>query len=456
MIERTEPGDLTGERTIVATALGAFPALSDGGVERIRNIRYARAERFARPVAVDPEPDEASDRQFDRIACPQPPSASDALVGRPLRGAHFDEDCLRLSIARPRDAGAAPLPVMVWIHGGSYVSGAGDLGGHDPEALVREQGVIVVAVTYRLGLLGFLGDGDTHPANLGLLDLIEALRWVQEHIAAFGGDPERVTVFGQSAGADAVAHLLAADGTERLLGRVILQSAPFGIRGRREAMHERMLRAAGPLTAEMSLDELAAAQERAQQASRRGGLRSGMAFSPRYGAAPLPPEANMEAAWRRRAGGLDVLVTWTSEEAAFFVELLPRLRSITATPLVGRPLRVPLVRLLTDAVYRRDGRRFARLLAGAGARVQTAQFSGRPLGSRIGAAHAVDVALLFPNTDAWADAALLAPEGAQSLVEAGAGMRAAWAEFARTGRIAASHLPVGRGWAGELRVRDEG
>jgi len=172
--EHSWPGDLT----TVQTEFGEFAAVDDGEVTRIRNIRYARAERFTPPIPVEPDPHDASARQYQRLGCPQPPAASDVLFGGPLRGVDLDEDCLRLSITRPSDSTGEPMPVMVWIHGGSYVSGAGDLGGYDPRALVLEQRVIVVTVTYRLGVLGFLGDGEPggRPANLGLLDLIEALR----------------------------------------------------------------------------------------------------------------------------------------------------------------------------------------------------------------------------------------------------------------------------------------
>ena len=331
--EHSWPGDLTA----VETPFGVFAAVDDGKVTRIRNIRYARAERFAPPVPVDPDPHEASARQYQRLGCPQPAASSDGLFGGTMRGVEFDEDCLRLSITRPSDWAGEPLPVMVWVHGGSYVSGAGDVGGYDPAALVREQRVVVVTVTYRLGVLGFLGDGEPggRPANLGLLDIIEALRWVRSRIGGFGGDPERVTVFGQSAGADAIAHLLVASGADGLVTRAILQSAPFGIRQRRGRLQERMRRAAGPLATDAALDDLFAAQARAGRAAAGFGLRSGMPFSPQYGHAPLPPEREVAAGWRRQAPELDVLVCSTTEEAAFFLELAPKLRSLTAKPVIG-------------------------------------------------------------------------------------------------------------------------
>ncbi|GLI26611.1 carboxylic ester hydrolase [Agromyces rhizosphaerae] len=450
MIERTDPTEVQGERVDVDTPLGAFPAMADGDVVRIRNIRYARAARFAKPDPVAPDPAESADLQQVRLAFPQAEGPRASLVGFPMRGCTFDEDALRLSITRPRQVADAPLPVLVWLHGGSYAWGAGDITGHDAGPMVREQGVIVVTVTSRIGLLGFVAD-ESRPANLGLLDVIAALRWVRRHIAAFGGDPDRVTVFGQSSGADTLAHVLAADGTEGLVTRAILQSAPLGIRGGREQMHERMLRAAGPLDADTPVADLLAAQERAKEAAAGDGLRSAMAFAPQYGRAPLPAEDELEDRWRERAAGLDVLVTWTTEESAFFFEADPKLTALAERPVVGQMLRDLVIRFLNRAVYSRDGRRLARLLGRAGARAQVAELSLRPDDSPVGAAHAIEVPLLFPGGP-WTDAPLLRPEGGRTAAEAGAPLRAAWAEFAREGRIDAAQIAAGPGWSGEVRV----
>ncbi|ANJ26150.1 carboxylesterase family protein [Agromyces aureus] len=434
----------------VETPWGAFVAVEDDGVQRIRNIRYARADRFAPAEAVDPDPASSADLQFTTIACPQPPSPSAAILGEPLEGAVLDEDCLRVTITRPA-AAAGPLPVMVWIHGGAHVSNAGDLPGFDPSALAREHGVLVVAPTFRLGLLGFAGDGldsgpgagPRRPANLGLLDVITALRWVREHVAGFGGDPEQVTVFGQSSGADAIAHVLAADGTEGLLTRVVLQSAPFGIRTDRDELQAKMRDAIGVIPADASTDDVGALQLVAKQAGSGFGLRSGMSFGPEAGRAPLPAEAEIPEAWRRRAAGLDVLVTWTTEETMFYLGTVPKLERLFRVPLLGALARRVLVGATTKKVYSRDGRRFAELLASGGARVQVGVFDGHPDDSGMGAAHAIELPLLFPNVPVWSRAALLAPDGASTLVEAGAPLRAAWAEFARTGRITRSRIPLG-------------
>ena len=131
------------------------------------------------------------------------------------------EDCLNLNVWTP-GPGAAGLPVLVWIHGGSFMNGSGSVGAYDGAAFARD-GVVCVTINYRLAAEGFLflGDGT---ANLGLLDQLAALRWVRDNIAAFGGDPARVTVAGESAGAMSVTTLLSMPLAEGLFARAIAQS----------------------------------------------------------------------------------------------------------------------------------------------------------------------------------------------------------------------------------------
>jgi para-nitrobenzyl esterase len=461
-----EPGSAVPDR--VPTALGDFPAVVADGVERIRNIRYATAERFAPPAAGEPDPDESADLQHVVVACPQPPSLADEIYGPQLTGARFTEDCLRLTLTRPQGTSAHDrLPVMVWVHGGAYVSGAGDLAGYDPAALVREQHVVVVTVTFRLGALGFFGDGaaagdptsaaggaDHRPPNLGLLDVLAALGWVRDHVAAFGGDPDLVTVFGQSAGADLLAHVIGADGAEGLFRRAILQSAPLGIRGGRAEVHARLVEAAGTLERTGPAEDVLDAQLRAAEAVKGLNDRSGMPFAPEYGHAPLPPEDDFLATWRRRAPGLDLMVTWTAQDGSAFVQLDPKGRALRARPLIGPALFRLVSRRVTDTLFRQGATAFAKEMADAGAAVVAAELSTRPDGNPLGATHAVELGLLFPNQERWAEAPVIGPDGAAHLVEAGRDLRAAWVEFATTGRLSADRIGTGEGtgWSGELRV----
>lgn len=141
-----------------------------------------------------------------------------------------NEDCLYLNVWRSRDAVAEKRPVMVWIHGGGFTQGSGHQPGYDGTQLAK-RGIVLVTINYRLGALGFMA----HPAlsaespngssgNYAILDQIAALKWVRENISNFGGDPENVTIFGESAGGTSVYLLLATPLSKGLFHRAILQS----------------------------------------------------------------------------------------------------------------------------------------------------------------------------------------------------------------------------------------
>jgi para-nitrobenzyl esterase len=145
----------------------------------------------------------------------------------------LSEDCLTLNIWTPARAASDRLPVMVWIHGGGFQAGAGAEPRHDGEAFARK-GVVLVTFNYRLGVFGFLAHPDVtressqHASgNYGMLDQVAALRWVQENIAAFGGDPENVTIFGESAGSFAASALMASPLAQGLFQKAIGESGAF-------------------------------------------------------------------------------------------------------------------------------------------------------------------------------------------------------------------------------------
>ncbi len=412
------------------------------GVVRVTGLPYARARRFAAPV---PAPDWQEPRSATdwSPACPQPQTpVLDAIIPPQLVGRPQSEDCQHLSLTLPADAGPEEaLPVLVWIHGGSYTSGAGDMPITDPTALVAEQRVVVVSVTYRLGLFGYLGLGNGRPANLGLLDQLEALRWVQRNIAAFGGDPLQVTVFGESAGADAVAHLMAVPEAPALFRRAILQSPPLGIRRRRERMSAAMAEAATHVTAEMSATEVVALQPDVEQASRAFGLVAAMPFGTQYGFPPLPAEDAVDEAWDRIAPDIDLLVGHTAEEARFFLPGAPRLVRWTSLPVLGGPLAWLVVTAVTARVYSRPVRAFARRHARAGGRASTYVVSWSAPGNPFGAAHAIDLALLFGDEQAWAPAALVAGASWAEIERHARDVRQVWGDFARGEIAPRGHLP---------------
>lgn len=423
-------------------AAGTVVGRRDGPVVRATGIRYARAARFREPTAEPPAtgPIEATGWA---PACPQPLTPQlDTVLVDPMGGLTFDEDCLRLSVTAPaRVPPGAALPVMVWIHGGSYTSAAGDAPIFDPAALVAEQQVVVVAVTYRLGLLGYLGGGPDRPANLGLLDQIEALRWVQRNVAAFGGDPANVTVFGQSAGGDAAAHLMVAEGTDGLFARVIVQSAPLGISRNRARMNAAMARAARGIPADAPVAEVVAAQARVAARARPFGLRAAMPFGTQYGRHPLPPEDAVDRAWERAAGRVDVLVGYNDREVALFTGAVPPLGRVLALPVLGPALRHGLVAALTRKVYGAGARAFAARHRRGGGRGYHYVLSWGAPGSPYAGAHCVDLPLLFGRRAAWEGAGLIAGATWEQVDAAGRELRGVWAEFARTGRITPTTRP---------------
>jgi para-nitrobenzyl esterase len=433
----------------IPTRSGPVTGLRDGDVIRYLGIPYATAARGVPPVsampvrgsdgrpvvlaAVDPAP-----------ACPQPSSRIlDTLMQGALDGMERSEDCQRLSITLPADLRPGEvLPVIAWFHGGGYTTGAGDLGIHDPRALVVEQRVIVVAVTARLGLLGFGGGTPGGPpANLGLLDQVEALRWIRDSARAFGGDPRSVTAMGQSAGGDAILHLMISDGARGLFRRAIVQSPPVGITGGRERMFRAMGRVTRGLRADAPLDVVLRRQARAERASWASGIRAGLPWGPRYGHAPLPAEADRDAAWRAVAPEVDLLIGTTRDEIAMYLPALPVIAPLVGVPVVGpalhRMLMRAVVRPITRRVYTRPVRAFAARHRAAGGRAVRYVLRAAPASSPIGAGHTSDVPLILGTRAAWTRMRLVPPEAWPEVDARGRAVRQVWADFARTGEVAA-------------------
>lgn len=211
----------------VLTTSGRWRGRLSGDIAVFRGIRYAQAERFGPPRPI-PLANSGLDATGRGPAAPQLPSRLEAVMGAPARYRQ-SPDCLRVTVTAPAGAEPGSRPVLVWLHGGAYLSGSGEWNLYDADQLVRETDIVVVAVSYRVGAFGYLRAAGVSPGNLGLLDQIAALEWIHDHIAEFGGDPSRVTVAGQSAGAQSVVAMLGIERTRTLFDQAIIQSAPLGI-----------------------------------------------------------------------------------------------------------------------------------------------------------------------------------------------------------------------------------
>lgn len=231
---------------VVDTEYGPVRGTDDGVVKVWKGVRYAAAPagelRWRAPQPPQPWRDVADARRIGPV-CPQ---ATDPRIPLDLGGVQ-DEDSLRLNVWAPSGSAAGDgKPVMVWVHGGAYVLGSANQPLYHGKALASGGDVVVVTVNYRVGAFGFLDLSafttsrtrfDTNP---GLRDVLAALRWVQNNIAAFGGDPARVTLFGESAGGGIVTTLLTSPAAAGLFSAAIAQSSPAtsvysAERGRRTA-----------------------------------------------------------------------------------------------------------------------------------------------------------------------------------------------------------------------------
>ncbi|WP_370666964.1 carboxylesterase/lipase family protein [Streptomyces sp. IBSBF 2507] len=206
----------------VATADGPVQGKAAGAVRTFQGIPYAAPptgeHRWQEPQPVRPWAT-TLDARTPRSACAQPDSPPVSIPGG------GSEDCLHLNVTTPAARTAGRLPVVVWIHGGSFTYGDGASYGAAKLAAAR-QGAVVVTVNYRLGAFGFLSaPGLRAPANLGLLDQQAALKWVKRNAAAFGGDPRNVTLMGQSGGGYSVCAQLVSPGARGLFHKAIVQSA---------------------------------------------------------------------------------------------------------------------------------------------------------------------------------------------------------------------------------------
>ncbi|MFX1427097.1 MAG: carboxylesterase/lipase family protein [Promethearchaeota archaeon] len=212
------------EEFIVETTKGKVLGYFNRGVIKFKGIPYAAPPignlRFKPTVPIKPWEVIFDATKYGPVA-PQPPSALENMFSDPLPSS--EADCLTLNIWT-QGLDNNKRPVMFWIHGGAFVTGSGRA--LDGSRLVLRGDVVVVSINYRLGILGFLYREDVPDLcpNVGLIDMVTALKFVKDNISRFGGDPDNITIFGESAGGSAVACLLAMPSAKGLFHRAILQS----------------------------------------------------------------------------------------------------------------------------------------------------------------------------------------------------------------------------------------
>jgi para-nitrobenzyl esterase len=437
---------------------GSVRGRTEDGLAVFRGMPFARPPvgelRLAAPMSVEPW-----EGVRDAVAFGPPPPQS-RVMGAPAAG-DADGDWLTVNVWSP-DLGAARLPVMVWIQGGGYVYGWSGDPLFDGAALARD-GVVVVTFNYRLSAEGF-GHFPGAPANRGLLDQVAALRWVQDNIAAFGGDPGRVTVFGESAGAGSIVALMAMPSAAGLFHRAIAQSVP-GLCFTEELATDIAAAIAGHLGLPPSAREVArVSPSRLNDAADE--VAGSMAGNARWGQAahvqaPFAPVVDGEVLpavpWQALAGGaasgVALIVGHTRDEYRLFMVVKGELGAITpeqtdaalrvlapdpgayraAHPAAGPERLYEL--LHSDWLFRMPSLRVAEAHHPHGpTHLYELTWNAPGMGGEtLGACHGLGLPLTFGNLTAGAAAFLIGQPPPPEVAGLATRVRAAWTAFAATG-----------------------
>lgn len=420
--------------------------------------------RFAMPAPVTPWTGER-DASKNGPVPPQPPSRLRSAMGDFI--AEQGEDCLTLTIATPAADGRR-RPVLIWLHGGAFWTGAGSIDWYSGVSMAKHGDIVVVGVNYRLGALGFMHVPGVAEPNLGLHDQMAALSWVAREITAFGGDPDNITVAGQSAGGLSVLAMLAQPQSRALMRRAIVQSAPFGriLRSMPKALQisEAMGKALG--IAEPS-------QWRTVDAQKINEAQVGVARSLGSFAATTPAfipiidkklmgEDLMSAAL---AGACerDVMVGYTRDEMAAFFAADDKIRDASPEQVHqvfagifgaaadeaiaeyrlrarGSDNASLLGAMLGDSSFGAGVHAFAERLAALGRPAWVYRFDWAAPGNRFAACHCCEIPFMFDTLPAW-QAPMLEGGEPQSMSRLAAQMRDAWVAFATRGDPSHPALP---------------
>jgi len=467
-------------KTPAGPIAGVTRTLDGRAVSVFRGIPYATASRFAPPTPVTSWSGALTATAYGPAA-PQPVGGPlDGLVPGSYRGATDEHACLTLNVFAPASRSRTRRPVLVWFPGGAFTTGSASQPVYDGSRFCVEQDVVLVTCNYRLGALGFLdarAAGGT--TNCGLRDAIAALEWVRDNVAAFGADPGRITVFGESAGGGMVLHLCASPLARGLFGAAIVQSgATFntldetGAAATRDALLGELGLSDPAALLAVPVDELV----RAQSAAALSLLPTlgTMPFHPMVDGDVLPARPVDALAAGAFAGGA-LIVGTTTDEMRLFIDTSgepparERLCKRVARYLGVEPARAEaIVASYEDSLETADTHEiWATLFSDVEMQVPAAAVRdahrphgptyaylfGWPARNRaLGACHGIDIPFTFGNfVDGWAEFV-----GADNAARAlSSSMRNAWAEVARHGNPGWPAAPATMRFGHHLAVVDD-
>ncbi|OAQ67754.1 para-nitrobenzyl esterase [Pochonia chlamydosporia 170] len=413
---------------------GFIKGIREGNIFHARGIKYAIGNRFEKPALLE-KWEATLDGTKPASVCPQLPSRLNFVTGDIIKGYPMSEDCLHLSICAPFNAieTGARLPVMVFLHGGAYLSGGGDLDCYNPRALAN-RGIVSIVVTYRLGIFGFCPIQDLCPPNLGLLDQITALKWVQRNISHLGGDPKRVTIIGQSVGAYSIFCMMSCGFAGNLFQRAILHSACFGWPTVPDEKSDILAQTAGSLLAgrghSASMEDLLEVQGKVMMDGKR--LDVPFACWPRFGQDPLPELREVEEKLCQAASKCPILIGWVKDEGAAFAPMASSYSYWSRLPLFGPLFASAMIWWSGGQEFIWPSREFHQKYIQNGGLSSTFVFQWHPRGSGRRAVHCIDVPFILGSWESWKDAPMLKGEGSQETIQrVGDQVKDLWAAFIR-------------------------
>ena len=476
---------------VAQTANGKVAGYIQDGVTIFKGIPYAKANRFEAPVQADSWEGIRSCRQYGPVS---PQGARSGWANDEIAFAFNwndgvqGEDCLRLNVWTPA-LDSRKRPVMVWLHGGGYSAGSGqELPSYDGTSLAFAEDVVVVSINHRLNVLGFLdlsayGETYAKSANAGLLDIVASLKWVRDNIAAFGGDPSNVTIFGQSGGGGKVTTLLATPCDKGLFHKAIVQSGSM-----LRTMESKYSRKIGIATvrnlgldassidkiSEVPYGELLAAGEKAIAQVKAEADRDGVAsfifgWAPTVDGAVLPSQP-FDPQAPAISAEIPMIIGTTRHEFSM-TTYVPALRNAGREEVIGilkgrygegterflelfakaYPGSKPADMLDADFVFRPGAieQALRKSLQGA-APVYMYMFNWESpvLDGILRSTHCMEIPFVFNNADRHAS---MTGGGAQAM-ELASKMSHCWAEFARCGKPSAEGLPEWEPFEAEKRA----
>ncbi|MBL4793366.1 carboxylesterase/lipase family protein [Citromicrobium bathyomarinum] len=469
---------------VVETEAGPVQGLEQGGIDAFLGVRYAAPPlgdlRFQPPAK--PEAWEGiADATGYGAPCMQLYSASgpnesemtrriQAIFPTSTEAKMDNEDCLFLNVWTPAAGDGGKRPVMVWFHGGGYAYGSGNWPAYNGRNLAEKGDVVVVTVNHRLNAFGYLnlaekfGEEFAASGNVGNLDLVRSLEWVRDNIAGFGGDPENVTIMGESGGGSKVSHLMAMPAADGLFDKAVIQSGPGVFSGKPAEAADyaaKILDAAGVETLDdlrnVRSDEIV---EAVRKATPSGAMGSGPQFGPIADGTIIPRDPFLPAA-PEQSRDIPVLIGYNKDEMTLFVAAQPWFGRLTEGTLSAMTGAMGEQAVAAVAAYRKRypdyspthlaaiamGTRFVRgtyLLADQQAKTASAPVYVYRLtwetpigGGMLRSPHTLDIPLMFDN--AVESAALVGTgEDAQIMADM---MSDAWIAFAKTGTPSSELLP---------------